>query len=591
MALAAGSLILTATAATAAPAADTTSTTAAPAAAGSALADSSQITFADAAGSTGPAQAVPGGTGGGTVNVLQRDTFGHLDPAQVYVNNQAQLATLLHRGLTTYKLDDSGAYSIVGDLATDSGRMSDGGKTWTYTLKDGIKWEDGTPITSTDIRHSVERLFAPFINSGPTYLQQWLAGTNGTDYRDLLPGGPYEGNHLQDSVLSTPDAKTVVFHFEKAQPDLPYALSLAGYGAVPRAKDTKEAYDLAPVASGPYKILEFKPGTSMTLVRNAEWNPATDASRHQYPDRFQISFGVSNADFTRRMMTDTGEDQTTTTFTNSVDKAFIPEIMANPQMAGRTLAGHQSYVAQINFNTKRITSRDLRLALAYAVPTQAVYDAQGGGYGAELAGSFISPTLAGYKKSDPLGKIAYPQGRPDKAREILKRHNKLGMKIRYAFVDTEQGQAYSAKIETALEKAGFDVERFPITGRYYYDVIGKTDNTYDMYASAWGADWPSGLTVIPPVFDGRTVADGASNYSMVNDRRINRRIDSIQAMTDPQEAAAAWMQLSDFIAKQVVPAVPTVYYKQMQMHGSRVGGATYHKMFSNIDPTRLYVKQ
>ncbi len=163
VALAVGALILTGTGATSA---------ATRAAATTAVTNPAQITFADAAGSAGPAQPIPGATSGGTLNVLQQDTFGHLDPAQIYVNNQAQLAALVDRGLTTYRLDNSGAYSVVGDLATDSGRMSDGGKTWSYTLKDGVKWEDGTPITSADIRQSVERLFAPFITSGPTYLQQ-----------------------------------------------------------------------------------------------------------------------------------------------------------------------------------------------------------------------------------------------------------------------------------------------------------------------------------------------------------------------------------------------------------------------------------
>ncbi|MEV6209034.1 ABC transporter substrate-binding protein [Kitasatospora sp. NPDC051914] len=585
VAVTAGSLILTGgTAATAAAGAQTGPSVQA------AGTDPAGITFADAAGSTGPAQPIPGAIGGGTLNVLQQDTFGHLDPAQIRVNNQAQLATLIHRGLTTYRLDNAGAYTLVGDLATDSGRMTDGGKTWTYTLKDGIRWEDGTPITSADIRQSVERLFAPFVTNGPTYLQHWLADTSGADYRNLLPEGPYTGSHLPDSVLATPDAKTIVFHFKKAQPDLPYALALAGYGAVPRAKDTKEAYDLAPVASGPYRIQEFKPGTSMTLVRNTQWDAATDSARHQYPDTFQISFGVSSVDSTHRMMNDTGDDRTATSFTNSVDRDSIAAIMADPGMAQRTLAGYQPYVAQINFNTRRITDRRLRLALAYAIPTKAVYDAQGGAYGAELAGSFISPTLPGYRKSDPLGKVAHPEGEPAKARRILASEHKLGMKVRYAFVDSPAAQQYSAAIETALEKAGFDVERVAIPGRNYYDTIGKTDNTFDMYGSAWGADWPSGLTVLPPVFDGRTVANGSSNYSMLDDPRVNRRIDCIKTMTDPQKAASAWMALSDSIARNDVPAVPTVYYKQLQMSGSHVGGATYHKFFANIDATRLYVK-
>ncbi|WP_441246989.1 ABC transporter substrate-binding protein [Kitasatospora sp. McL0602] len=580
VAVAVGSLLLAGTAATA-QAATGGQSTATP---------STQVTFADATGSTGPAQPIPGATGGGTLNVLQQDTFGHLDPAQVYVNNQAQLATLIDRGLTTYRLDNSGAYSVVGDLATDSGRMSDGGRTWTYTLKTGIRWEDGTPITAADIRQSVERLFAPFVTSGPTYLQQWLAGTNGADYRNLLPEGPYTGKHLPDSVLSTPDARTIVFHFKKAEPDLPYALALAGYSAVPQAKDTQQAYDTAPVASGPYRIQEFKPGVSMTLVRNTQWDPATDSARHQYPDRFQISFGVSSVDSTHRMIADSGDDRTAVSFTNSVDPDSIAGVVADPQQAGRTLAGYQSYVAQVNFNMKRVTDLRLRRALAYAIPTKAVYDAQGGSYGAELAGSFISPTMPGYRKSDPLGKVAHPEGQPDKARRILKDLHKLGTKIRYAFVDSPAGQQYSAAIEAALDKAGFDVERVAIPGRNYYDTVGSTTNTFDMYGSAWGADWPSGLTVIPPVFDGRTIADDSSNHSMVNDPRVNRRIDRIEAITDEQKAATAWMSLSDYIAKDVVPAVPTVYYKQMQMFGSHVGGATYHRFFCNIDATRLFVK-
>ncbi|MFD8596707.1 ABC transporter substrate-binding protein [Kitasatospora sp. NPDC059646] len=584
----AASLLLTATVTTTAAAASTDG--AAGANGGGGTATPGQIVFADAAGSTGPAQPVPGASSGGTLNVLQQDTFGHLDPAQVRVNNQAQLATLIDRGLTTYRLDNAGNYSVVGDLATDSGRMSDGGRTWTYTLKSGIRWEDGTPITSADIRQSVERLFAPFVTNGPTYLQHWLANTSGADYRNLLPEGPYNGSHLPDSVLSTPDAKTIVFHFQQAQPDLPYALALAGYSAVPAARDTKEAYDTAPVASGPYRVENFTPGVSMTLVRNPQWDPATDSARHQYPDKFQISFGVSAVDSTRRIMADAGDDRTALSFTNSVDAAHTNAVMADPATAARAISGYQPYVAQINFNTRRITDARLRQALAYAIPTRAVYDAQGGQWGAELAGSYISPTMPGYRASDPLGKVAHPDGEPDKARKILKSEHKLGMKIRYAFVDTPAGQQYSAAIEAALDRAGFDVERVAIPGRNYYDTIGKTDNAFDMYASAWGADWPSGLTVIPPVFDGRTVANGSSNYSMLNDPRVNRRIDRIKTQTDPGRAATAWMALADHIAKTDVPAVPTVSYKQLQISGSRVGGAVYHRMYANIDPTRLYLK-
>ncbi|WP_206318307.1 ABC transporter substrate-binding protein [Actinacidiphila epipremni] len=550
-----------------------------------------QITFGDDAASKGPAEPVPGATPGGTMNVLERDSYTHLDPGQIYVSNEGQLATLIHRGLTTYKLDNAGKYTVVGDLATNSGEQSDGGKTWTYHLKDGIKFQDGTPITSKDIRWSVERLFAPFITNGPAYLQQWLANTAGTDYRKLLPDGPYKGAHLPDTLLSTPDAKTIVFHFPKPQTDTPYLFAMPGYSVVDSAKDTKQAYDKAPVASGPYMIKNFDQGKSMTLVKNPNWDPNTDSARHQYVDTFAITFNHQAEDSTKRLMSDSGENQTSVSFDNAVDTDNTPKVVGDPAIYKRTVAGYQPFVGQIDFNMKRLTDFDVRKALALAIPTKAVYQALGAEYGAEYAGGFLSPSLAGYQKADPLGKAANPNGDAAAAKKILTDAGKLNTKITYAYVNTTAGQQYSVTIATALKAAGFDVQRKELPSDTYYDLIGKVDNQYDIYASAWGADWPSASTVIPPVFDGRTIADQAPNYAHVNDAHINSEIDRIEALTDPAAAQKAWFDLNTYIVTKVIPGVPTVYYKQLQLFGSKVGGAVYNNMFSAIDATKLFVKQ
>lgn len=551
----------------------------------------SQITFGDAAASTGPAEEVPGAKPGGTLHALERDSYTHLDPGQIYVSNEGQLATLLHRGLTTYKLDSKGKYSVVGDLATDSGKETDAGKTWTYTLKDGVKFEDGTPITSKDIRWSVERLFAPFITNGPAYLQQWLANTAGSDYRKLLPDGPYKGAHLPDSLLQTPDAKTIVFHFPTAQPDTPYLMAMAGYAVVDSAKDTKEKYDKAPVASGPYKIKSFESGKSMTLVKNTNWDPKTDPARHQYVDTFDITFNHQAPDSTKRLMSDAGENQTSLSFANAVDTKSTPTVVGTSSIFKRTVSGYQPFVGQINFNMKKITDLQIRKALALAIPTKPVWQALGASYGAEYAGGYISPTLAGYQKSDPLGKVAKPDGDQVAAKKILTDAGKLNTKITYAYINTAAGQEYSVAIADALKKAGFDVQRKDLPSDTYYDLIGKVDNPYDIYASAWGADWPSTLTVIPPVFDGRTIADQAPNYSHVNDPKINSDIDRIKAITDPKQAADEWFKLNTYITTEVIPGVPTVFYKQLQLFGSKVGGVVYNNVTSGIDLTKLFVNQ
>ncbi|MFG2963914.1 ABC transporter substrate-binding protein [Streptomyces sp. NPDC048288] len=558
-----------------------------------AKAQQAAIKFGDAADSTGPAKQVPGAKSGGKMEVLQRDSYAHLDPAQIYVSDEGSLANLIHRGLTGYKsTDDKGVgHEVVGDLATDSGTTTDGGKTWKYTLKDGIKFADGTPITSADFRQTYERLFAPFINQGPTYLQQWLADTTGADYRKLLPDGPYKGKHLPDSILETPDAKTIVFHFKTAHPDLPYALAMAGYAVVSKKGDTQAKYDKSPVTSGPYKIQSFKSGKSMVLVKNTNWDPKTDPIRNQYVDEFDFTFNQQFETSTKALLADSGADQTGVSFNNQVDAGNLSKVLSDTTLKARTVAGYQPYVGQMNINMNHIKDKKIREAIAYALPITPFIRAYGGNDAMEVAGGFISPTVTGYDaKFDPFGKKAKPAGDPDKAKKLLTEAGKVGMKLTFGYINTPEGQQYSTAMAAGLEKAGFNVQRQEIPAETYYDQIGKVDNNYDIYHTAWGADWPSASTVIPPLYDGRAIADGSPNYSHVNDTKVNSDIDAANALTDPAKSAAAWEKIDKYLLTDVVNAVPTAYYKQVQIAGSKVGGLVYDNVIGGIDPRRLYIK-
>ncbi|QLJ05123.1 ABC transporter substrate-binding protein [Streptomyces sp. NEAU-sy36] len=553
------------------------------------------IKFGDAADSTGPAAPVPGAKPGGSMEVLQRDSYAHLDPGQIYVNDEMTVSQLIHRGLTGYKAtsDDGKQHEVVGDLATDSGTTTDGGKTWKYTLKDGIKFEDGTPITSKDVRQTFERLFAPFINQGPTYIQQWLANTSGTGYRKLLPDGPYKGKHLPDSVLSTPDDKTVVFHFKTPHPDLPYALAMAGYSVVSAKGDTKEKYDKTPVTTGPYKVQSFQSGKSMVLVKNPNWDPKTDPIRHQYVDRFNITFNQQFEASTKALLADSGPDQTGISFNNQVDAGNLSQVLGDPKLKSRTVSGYQSYVGQMNINMSKPEMKDIRVrrAIAYALPVTPFVRAYGGTDAMEVAGGLISPTVSGYDASfDPFGKKKKPAGDPAKAHALLKEAGKLNMKLTFGYINTPEGQQYSTAMAAGLKKAGFNVQRQEIPAETFYDQVSKLNNPYDIFHTAWGADWPSASTVIPPLYDGRQIADGASVYSQINDAHVNSEIDRINTITDPVKSAAEWEKLDKYLLTKVVNEVPTAYYKQTQIAGSKVGGLVFDDVIGGVDPRRLYIK-
>ncbi|HZG03424.1 MAG TPA: ABC transporter substrate-binding protein [Streptomyces sp.] len=547
------------------------------------------VEYGDAAASKGPAADVEGAKEGGTIRVYQEDDFSHLDPGQIYVSDANQLSSLIHRGLTTYKEDGKGGMTVVGDLATDSGKESDGGRTWTYTLKDGIKDEEGDPITSKDVRHTIERLYAPHITDGPMYIQQWLSG-DGTTYRKALPDGPYKGKHLPDSVLETPDEKTIVFHFKEPRPDLPQALAMAGYSIVPEEDDTKAKYDHAPVALGPYKIAEFKPGKTMQLVKNTEWDPKTDPVRHQYVDGWNITFNHSRADQTERILSDQGESKNAIQMNGSVDSTKVRQVIQRAN--NRTIKGYQPYVWQLNMNMDRIKDKRIRDAITYALPNAQILRPDGGSYGGEPAGGLLAPTLPGYEDGyDPYGKLDKPNGDPEKAKQLLKEAGAEGMRLVYGYANVPHRQKQAVIIEKALENVGFDVQKKDIDQATWYEQVGKVKNGLDIYMTGWGQDWPSPSTVIPPSYDGEQIADGSANYSHINDKHVNAESDRILKIQDPEEATAEWVKLHKYIVEKVNPAAPLYYTKQLQIYGSNIGGARYSTVKSYIDLTRLYLKK
>ncbi|MBD0843335.1 ABC transporter substrate-binding protein [Streptomyces sp. TRM68416] len=545
------------------------------------------VAYLDAKASAGPAKDVAGAKPGGTVTVYQESGLTHMDPGQIYVSDAGQFSNLVFRGLTNFQEDGKGGVSVVGDIATDSGQASDDNKTWTFKLKDGIKDENGKEITSADVRHTVERLYAEFIFDGPTYLQTWLSGP---DYRKKLPDGGFGKKHLPDSVLETPDDKTVIFHFDTPRPDLPMTLAMPGYSIVPEETDTKEKYDAAPVALGPYKIAEFKAGKALKLVKNENWDPKTDAVRHQYVDGFDFQFGVTESTQTKRLIADQGDAKNAIQFTGSVDATQIQDVVGDAAVNKRTVKGYAPYVMQLTFNLDRVKNKTVRDAATYAVNSKSLIAGEGGAYGGDVAPNLFAPTLPGYDaKYDPYGRLKTPAGNIEKAKELLADVPAAEKKLVFAYANSEAGQKRKVAIEDALEKVGFDVVSKEIDAASYYEQIGKLDNPYDMYITGWGQDWPSPSTVVTPIYDGDQVANGGSNYSHIKDPKVQELIKKALG-EQPEQASKTWEEAHKYILEEVNPAAPLWYVKQFQLHGSNVGGVRYSTESSYMDLNQLFLK-
>ena len=186
---------------------------------------------------------------------------------------------------------------VVPDLATDLGKSSDGGKTWTYTLQDGLKFEDGSPITSKDVAYAVLRsMDKTTFTTAPEYFRTMLDITMCNKDEGITKNcydGPYRTpNFDTSSAVETPDDQTIVFHLKEPFAGMDYMAQLPQTVPVPKAKDTGTKYTKHLISSGPYMFDgEFDPATGFKLVRNPNWDPATDPNRKALPDEMTVKLG------------------------------------------------------------------------------------------------------------------------------------------------------------------------------------------------------------------------------------------------------------------------------------------------------------
>ncbi|MGW2875469.1 ABC transporter substrate-binding protein [Streptomyces sp. NPDC001233] len=529
------------------------------------------------ADSTGPAPETPGAVKGGTIYSLDQFDMDHLDPAQIYVATEQAITRPILRGLTGYKVDDKGGCTLVGDCATDAGTMKDGGKTWSFTIKDGIKWEDGSDLSMDDVQHTFERLFASFVTEGPRYVQNWLIG--GDKYK-----GPYDGKHLDSLEIS---GKTVTFHLTEPRADFNYTLAMAGYSFVNKKNDTKEKYDKRPFALGPYKIGSRDIGKSLTYVRNEHWDPKTDSIRNAYPDQYVFQFGFELVASTDRYIADRGNDQYTMSIFNEVAPERVAQVMTNAALKKRVLTQLDTVTYYWPINTTRIKDVKVRQAINYAWPHQQIQTINGGPAANVIASTIMSPVTPGYQKFDLYEATTKPGGDPDKAKALLKEAGKLGQKLVIAYQQSDTSVKMAVAIKNALEAAGFQVVNKQVDKTTFYTQIGKVNNGFDLFAAGWSPDWPNGYSDFYPCFSGKNIGDGRSNYAQLNDPSVNKAIDAAAALSDVTAANKAWGAIDRQIM-ELAACVPDYNKIRNWMYGSKVGNVVYDAGNTCVALCKLY---
>jgi len=496
---------------------------------------------------------------GGTLTLLTPATTVSLDPA-----SSQNLATttlgLLDRRLTTWEVEPGKDAKVVPDLATNTGTPSDDGKTWTYTLKSGLKFSDGSPVTSEDIKYGIERSFSDQLQGGLSYHKTLLVG--GSSYT-----GPFDGKSL-DSI-ETPDDKTIVFHLDKAFGDWPWIASMPAFSPVKPSNGSATGYAKAPITTGPYKVQSIKDGTSLTLVRNKYWSKKTDSVRTATADKVVFEESQNQSTAVQNLINGTGQykDAFDVQYLGASDLATVTHNADAKSRLATSKAGPIQYLA---LNTQRgdLKNVKVRQALEYAVDKQSYLVASGGSQAGTYASTLITPGIAG--RVDYNLYKAPASGDVSKAKSLLSQAGVSSLKLTLLTPNDDASLAQAQAIQQGLKRANIDVTLKPEDETSFYTDAGASNPSFDLVLFGWQPDFPSANANISPLFDSSQIGGGNYNVSQYKNPAVDAAIAAAQAEVDPQKAQADWAAIDKQIMADA-PVVPLIYAKQSFLRGSGVG--------------------
>jgi ABC-type transport system substrate-binding protein/DNA-binding SARP family transcriptional activator/streptogramin lyase len=528
---------------------------------------------------------------GGTLRLaLPPDAVpGSTDPIEFGGLNQWQLLSLTYDGLVTYRRAGGLAGAqLVPDLATALPEATDGGRTYTFQLRAGIRYSNGDIVRPEDIRRGIGRT----MRSGNPYLE--------AQYVEIVGAGrcqrrPRECD-LSHGIVTDREAGTVTFHLTRADPAFLYKLAFAMAVAVPPGAPNRGLGRKALPATGPYMTRSFSPGRSWVLVRNPrfrEWS--REAQPDGYPDRIVLAAAPPG--------------QIAALQHGATDALLAPPLDRVDELARRYANQLHidpygaTFALGVNTRVAPFDRLSVRKALNYAVDRNRIARFTGSSLTARATCQILAPTLPGYRPYCPYTLDPGPSGSwtaPDlaKAERLVAASGTRGMKVTLLMTPPSLGAPtlqIGPYVVSVLDRLGYRASLKVITNAAAVGLgdLGDSRRRPQIGWFTWFQDQPTPSNFIEPLLTCRAFVPRSKenlNVAEFCDRRIDaqvRRARSLQ-LRDPAAAGELWSRIDRELVDQA-PWVPLYNPRTVTALGARVGNYEYHP-FWNVLLDQLWVR-
>ena len=505
---------------------------------------------------------------GGTIIFDTTGAPDSTDAGNTYYAYNLNFTRLYATPLITYKACPRACGEhIVPALAASLGAPSNGDRTWTYHIKPGVKFEDGSTVTSQDVKYAVERTFdRSVLPNGPSYFATLLGG-NAKTYP-----GPYKDrskNLMGLTSITTPNPATVVFHLNQPFADFDYVVAFPQTAPVPPSKDTGANYQKHPISTGPYMFQSYQLNKQYTLVPNPEWNPATNPQVRQLASKITVNLNVNASDIDNRLLAgDIQMDQAGT----GVQADARARILSSPALKASSDDPLNGFLDFYYLDTKvpPLNNVHCRMAVEFAANKTNLQTAYGGPYGGAIASTAMATTVLGYKSFDLYHALSQPGGDIAAAKAQLKLcGHPSGFSTNIAYrSDRPREVASSQALQASLSAVGIKTTLKGYVSTSYYGTFAGVPayvHSHDLglLAGGWGADWPDGYGWFDALADGKAiVSSGNANIEELNDPKVNAWLSEMRTTNSSTVKNSLTNEINMQVMKDAV-ILPAVYSKAL----------------------------
>jgi peptide/nickel transport system substrate-binding protein len=512
---------------------------------------------------------------GGTMKLLAKSAGGTLDPQVNYTLQYWNLFQATYDGLLAFKkAGGEGAFTVVPDLAVSLPTPTNGGKTWVFKLRKGIKFSNGKEVTPADVVASFRRIFkVKSPTSGGFY-----AGIVGADACLKKPATCT----LKGGISANDAARTVTINLTAPDPELKYKLAVPHAAIVPADSPPRDAGTKPIPGTGAYYFSSYNPNKQLVMKRNPyfkQWSK--DAQPDGYPDQITQSFGL------------TVEAQITAIENGQYDWTLeappadrLGEIGTKyaSQVHVETLTAF--WYVPMNTNLPPFNNLKARQAVNYAIDRNAAVKIFGGPKLAAPSCQVLPPGFPGHQDYCPYTKNPGTNwSAPDvaKAKKLVKESGTAGQKVAVVTPDDEVNKAMGVYLQSVLNQIGYKATVKPISQNISFTYVQNTKNKVQINTQQWYQDYPAASDFLYVLFGCESFhpgSDSSINIAGFCDKKINAQMHRALALgsTDEEAANALWAKID----RQVTDASPmaTLFTpKHIDFLSKRVGNFTFSKQF------------